>query len=150
MATTRYFFCTSCDRPSDAGGMLDTLRALANGEQTPCEKCSRPMELRMSFPFAFDAERGDRCIVGAFAPRKPVQWRDSKAHDIEFIPFLVISDALDGSNRTAWLPYWHTDTSDGSTRQKYGQWAPHMDLEIFLDLLDQARERGLLGPGTLE
>jgi hypothetical protein len=53
-----------------------------------------------------------------------------------------------------WLPYWHLDTESatGKTAQKFGQWAPIMDEELFADLVAQAQSAGyvtqLIPPAT--
>ena len=61
-------------------------------------------------------------------------------------PFLVITESLNNEVRNAWMPYWHVVTfADGRpTETKFGQWAAHLDLELFSDLIEQAHATCLL------
>jgi len=81
----------------------------------------------------------------SFLPKPPPQWQDGD-RDVIFYPFLVILER-DGTERAAWLPYFHVVRSGKKTVRKYGQWAPFMSIGLFEDLLRQAHEAGYL-PGV--
>jgi hypothetical protein len=125
--------------------MFETFRRWveSKGTEWMCEACGKPYDLYIESPFAFGAD-GQIRVIHIFAPPKPRRW-NHEGRLIEYHPFLVIGETLtERPQRTAWLPYWHTDEHNGGRRPKYGQWAPHMDLDIFSNLVDQARVEGLL------
>jgi hypothetical protein len=147
MATDRFFVCASCGNEEWAGGLLfEVLRNRARGEPAPCA-CGGQRYFKVTFPFARDAGRYTCKVVHAFLPEWETKWPDRAGGEVTFYPFLIIGESLNGKNQqTAWLPYWHITTyADGRTMQtRYGQWAPHMDADIFANLVDQARRAGLL------
>lgn len=96
----------------------------------------------LNFDFGLDAEKSRCKVLDAFIPAndKPDQW-SSDGGNVTFYPFLVILEGTEKPGRSIWLPYWHTVEG----KRKYGQWAPHMDDFVFIDLINQAREKGYLG-----
>jgi hypothetical protein len=59
---------------------------------------------------------------------------------VTFYPFLVITERPGG--RAAWLPFWHII---GEREElKYGECPPYMELQLFVDLVTQARDAGYL------
>ena len=148
MGTGRNFHCASCNATEWVGNLFEVLYAWAKGNGPPqCAECSVPYELRLDFAFAFGADGGTR-VVAVFLPGKETTWQTEQKHTIRFYPFLVIGEVVATGTRTAWLPYWHTDEFNGRTLRKYGQWAPHMDLVLFADLVEQARAQGHLTPAA--
>jgi len=76
-------------------------------------------------------------------------WPDDEGGEVTFYPFLIIGESLDSNKQqTAWLPYWHVVAFPDGRRTKYGQWAPHMDADILVNLVDQARRAGFLKSTT--
>ena len=143
MATVRRSVCEKCHISEDAGPLFDTLKALADKAITPCKTCGAARQIHLVLDFGLDAGGKDSIALAAFLPRKLDSWKDSKARGVTFYPFLVIT-AGSGGDRAVWMPYWHV-VRDGNKRiSKYGQWAPHMDLGLFVDLVDQATASGLL------
>ena len=103
------------------------------------------MHLHLTFDFALGATGKDTVAIASFLPKPPPQWQDGD-RDVIFYPFLVILER-DGTERAAWLPYFHVVRSGKKTVRKYGQWAPFMSIGLFEDLLRQAHEAGYL-PGV--
>jgi hypothetical protein len=69
--------------------------------------------------------------------------REAQGGTVTFYLFLIVTKR-EGRDKAVWLPYWHV-TQDGEKKTiKYGQWAPFMDMELFEDLLSQARSAGYL------
>jgi len=147
MATSRQFVCAHCATEKWAGGLFQTLQSCANGKTEICE-CGRTKDLQLIFPFGLDAEKYFCKVLAVFLPKGlPETWPNSDGGSVEFYPFLVIGRKInDESHRTIWLPYWHIIKydSDRPTETKYGQWAPHLNLETFEDLVGQARQAGFL------
>jgi hypothetical protein len=146
MATVSRFICEPCGRNIGAWDTIDVFLHWIDQRCAPaCRKCNQPYQFHLEFPFAFGAD-GRMRVVDVFAPRTPCTWTTEDHHRIDFRPFLVIGETRDATpKRTAWLPYWHLDTPPaGKTHRKFGQWAPNMDLVLFAELVDQARENGYL------
>lgn len=153
MATIRDYRCTSCLHKADTKNLFELLRRWGKqGGADSCPKCQTPLTLKLEFPFAFGTKPPARKVLGVFTPKSAIEWRKPESDAaIGFHPFLIIGErvgdsTVDGRGQTAWLPYWHTDTTGSQVKRKYGQWAPHMDVAVFTDLLRQAHSAGFL-PG---
>ena len=123
--------------------MLDSLKAVATSRSVPCSKCKRQLQLHLEFPFAFDATGGQCTVKDAFMLDDPPKWTDSKGQIVTYCPFLVITETS-GNEMSAWLPYWHIVEGSEKKKDKYGQWAPLMDLTTFEELLKKAKAKGYL------
>jgi hypothetical protein len=121
--------------------MLDSLKAVATSSSVPCNKCKRQLQLHLEFSFAFGATGGRCTVKDAFMPDKPSNWTDPKGQEVTYCPFLVITETS-GNEMSAWLPYWHIVKGSGKKKDKYGQWAPFMDLTTFEELLKKAKAKG--------
>lgn len=144
MATHWWFKCAHGTAPAWPSSLFHTFERWVEtrGAEWHCEQCGRPFDLWIQSPFAFGAD-GTIRVIQIFAPTEPRTW-EHEGRTIKHHPFLVIGETQgEPPVRTAWLPYWHTDKG-GKREVKYGQWAPHMDLDIFSELIDQARSEGLL------
>jgi hypothetical protein len=118
------------------------LSRIAAGNRHTCTQCDAgEVRLRLIFDFALGAGGHECFVVNAFRPRRRVEWED-KGQTVVFIPFLVITQTPDG-DQSAWLPYWHHKAGDPRPL-KYGQFSPNMDLDLFADLVEQARAAGHL------
>jgi hypothetical protein len=96
--------------------------------------------LHLSFDFALGVQDKNAEVLASFYPHQPEDWRGGT---VTFYPFLIVTKR-EGRDKAVWLPYWHV-TQDGEKKTiKYGQWAPFMDMELFEDLLSQARSAGYL------
>ena len=143
MATDAYFQCTKCPDFSYPG-MFEGLRAIAEGRVTPCSKCGANRNFHLDFSFATDGSTSRRCkVINAFVPSARPKWKQGK-ETVEFFPFLVFLEQEEPYDRGVWLPYWHVKGPKGCTRPVYGQWAPFMDLDLYNDLVAQARAAGCL------
>jgi len=47
-------------------------------------------------------------------------------------------------NKAIWLPYWHLHyrCKEDTPLKKFGQWAPHMDIDVFVGLIKKAKVGG--------
>lgn len=140
MATQSWLECSACTIPPPWAPLFDQLKQIADGERC---SCGEPLRLTLKFAFALGAGRNACTVVAAFRPRTTtgLTWQNA-GEQVEFFPFLVLTtDPTE--TEAAWLPYWHVTTG---TRKvlKYGQFAPYMDMHIFIDLLNQARQAGCL------
>jgi len=143
MATNYHFQCPTCGKGHWPGGLHEVFaRWTREGGAWTCEECDAPYHFYLTFPFAFGADGRVR-MVDIFKPKTSCVWTDpGTGHRIEYHPYLAIGETLDATPKlTAWLPYWHSDEHGGRTKMKFGQWAPHMDLQLFAELVDQAREK---------
>jgi hypothetical protein len=122
--------------------MLDALTSVSRGQPPLCPECKDPLRLHLSFDFSFGADGRDVVVVASYLPRNSRPW-DTESEHVTFLPFLIVTETAQGK-RAMWLPYWHEVVKDGKKSMKYGQWAPYMDDDLFLDLLAQARADGFL------
>lgn len=143
MATARKLVCEKCQSSEDAGPLFDALEQLGKKEVPPCKTCKAARQIHLVLDFGLDAGGKESIALAAFLPTKLDSWKDSKARDVTFHPFLVIT-AGSGGDRAVWMPYWHIVIEGNKRISKYGQWAPYMDLGLFVDLVDQATASGLL------
>jgi len=145
VATRRLLVCERCGPLPATGTLFDDLRARASGDAGQCPKChAHHVELRLGFGFGLNTPDPESTVRDCFIPRQLESWRDEDGSKVTFYPFLVIVQRH-GREQAAWLPYWHTIEKHGrKPAQKYGQWAPFMDLDLFEDLLAQARAKGYL------
>lgn len=144
MATVRWLECAGCHDVPGMDTLFAELSRIAAGSCPPCGKCrTGEVRLRLIFDFALGAGGRDCFVVAAFVPRRNVEW-EQNGRPVAFIPFLVITQAADGV-RSAWLPYWHQTPGDPRPL-KYGQFSPHMELDLFVDLVEQARAAGYMQP----
>ena len=142
MATQRFVTCSGCATvPPPSATLLEELTQIANGGRH-CSDCRAPLRLRLIFDFALGAQGKECTVLAAFYPKKRVAEWDQEEGRVEFRPFLVITEGDDGA-RAVWLPYWHL-TPGRPRPTKYGQFSPCMDLDLFGDLLHQARAAGYL------
>lgn len=149
MSTDRYFTCPKCGNEEWAGRLFDALDTCSRGEITHCG-CGSERYLKLSFPFEWDSERSVRKVLRAFLPDPDYirKWpNDHDGGEVAFYPFLVVSASLDKEDKkqTVWLPYWHVVTyPDHKTELLYGQWAPNMDFDVFINLVGKATRAGYL------
>ena len=144
MATSRRFECPACGSRQAADQLFEALLQVAQHRTPICALCETSQNLHLNFEFGLNASEKDQVVLGAFLPRERETWNDGDSK-VTFYPFLVVTHRI-GRDRAAWLPYWHTVENGPRSKTKYGQWAPAMDMHLFVDLVDQAREAGLLGP----
>lgn len=145
MATHRFFRCPVCREQKRAKSLFSALKAVADNSTPKCPQHATPMSLNLSFDFALDASGKNSVVIASFYPHPPEQWEDSRERTVTFCPFLVVTKREE-RDQAIWLPYWHLIQEDEKTNHKYGQWAPLMDMELFEDLLTQARCAGFLDP----
>lgn len=143
MATARKLVCEKCQSSEDAGPLFDALEQLAKKEVPSCKNCNAARQIHLVFDFGLDAGGKDSIALAAFLPNPPAKWNDSKGREVTFCPFLVITAGA-GGDRSVWMPYWHIAREGNKRTAKYGQWAPYMDLDLYVDLIEQATASGLL------
>jgi hypothetical protein len=148
IATLREFFCGKCNHREWPDGMFDALYGSVREGSPPLCECGSERYLEMQFDFGLEAGPFRAEVIKVFLPKEPPEWEISSGGRVTFYPFLVVVQSLDEKkDRTVWLPYWHIVEHRGSHKEpkkKYGQFAPHMDIGLFTDLVDQARESGFL------
>ena len=145
MATSRYLFCPSCSKRLSTGETLfQTLKRIAENRSQKCKHCEKDLNLHLDFKFGLGASHNECIVDAAFYPQSLEKWSDRGAK-IAFYPFLVVLHRI-GRSKAIWLPYWHLVEKPKAKRplEKYGQWAPCMDLHLYESLHNQARKANLL------
>lgn len=138
MATKRIWECESCKDKRHAGSMFDALRDFSRSRKCPeCKAAHR--ELRLIFDFGLNASHSNCTVLASFSHRTPQSWTDKDGSKVEFYPFLVILKRH-GRQEAVWMPYWHLVHKKKRVIKKYGQWAPFMDMNLYKDLLKQAKK----------
>lgn len=149
MATGRKLVCTKCQSSANVGALFDALQLLATNSITQCPTCSANRQIHLGFDFGLDVGGKDSVALAAFLPRRLESWKDAKQRNVTFYPFLVVT-AREGRDRAVWITYWHIILDGNKRISKYGQWAPYMDHDLFVDLIEQATASGLLDRGREE
>lgn len=145
MATDRYFVCGKCKTQEWADSLFDTLKDHANGVRYPCSECQTELEIQLTFNFGLDAGPHPCKVLDVFLPATIHNWPRESGATVEFYPFLVMVESLDEGYASAWLPYWHlVKHPSGGVKKKYGQWAPFIDLESYVSLVQKARDKGYI------
>jgi hypothetical protein len=145
VATDHRWQCRDCGGESQSGTLFDELAEVSSESTTNCDRCGSLMKLRLIFDVGLNAGKRTSFVEGCFRPKERQCWNDETANCVEFVPFLVIT-RYDKAKRAVWLPYWHVVNGGDGRTLKYGQWAPLMDIQLFTDLIGQARTAGLLPP----
>ena len=150
MATQRQFRCDCGFRVEEAWNLYDALDQVASGAISTCADCTTRLKLHLSFSFALDADGKDFIVAACYRPRHKTKavWQTSEGKAVEFVPFLVVAEK--GSERAIWLPYWHVVQETSGPKYRYGQFAPFMDAELFIDLVEQASADGWLAGATVQ
>ncbi len=97
----------------------------------------------VAFDFALCVREKNAEVLASFYPHPPEDWLDAGGRTVTFYPFLIVTKR-EGRDQAVWLPYWHVIRDGEKENLKYGQWTPFMDMELFKDLLAQARNAGFL------
>ena len=86
----------------------------------------------------------DAVALAGFLPTSCPTWKDN-GRDVTFYPFMIVVERSN-NERAFWLPYFHVirDPAKSKPICKYGQWAPFMRVDLFEDVLRQARSAGYL------
>ena len=144
MATHHRFRCPACGEETRKSRLYDAVKAVAEDNKPACRRCGAETALHLSFDFALDVPHKNAEVLASFHPRPLEHWCDSGGRTVTFYPFLIVTKR-EGRDQAVWFPYWHV-VRDGENKnvKKYGQWAPFMDIELFEDLLSQARDAGYL------
>jgi hypothetical protein len=122
--------------------MFPALLGLTEHHMPGCTACPGEMQLHLSFAFALGITVKDAVAVAGFLLKPLPEWGDG-GRKVTFYPFLVIVERP-GKGRAAWLPYFHVAQDAKRSVCKYGQWAPFIGLDLFEDVLQQARQAGYL------
>jgi hypothetical protein len=147
MATRYTFQCPACKKETKRKETLfGALRAVSE-QNLPVCYCGASTTLHLSFDFALNASGKNSVVLASFYPDPLETWLNSFGRTVTFYPFLVVTKR-EGRDQAVWLPYWHGVRDGEKERYKYGQWAPFMDMELFEDLLTQARNAGFLNSKT--
>ena len=144
MATQRYYICPHCKNKQWPATLFDALRDCATGNIPKCMNCDIESDLHLTFSFGLDVGDHPAKVVAAFFPDNISSWEDAQGAFIEFYPFLVVVQSLEEGHKSIWLPYWHIRSHENRVEKKYGQWAPFIHEGSFLEMLDKARNAGLL------
>jgi hypothetical protein len=144
MATHHTFRCPECQEETRKSRLFGAVKAVAERSKPACRRCGAETALHLTFDSALDVPHKKAEVLAGFHPRPPERWRDSSGRTVKFYPFLVVTKR-EGRDQAVWLPYWHVVRDGGKRTLKYGQWAPYMDMELFEDLLSQARNDSYLG-----
>ena len=150
MATQRQYRCDCGARVEEVWNLYAALDQVASGTASACADCTTTLKLHLSFGFALDADGKDYVVAACYRPRNKTKavWQTSKGKAVEFVPFLVVAEK--GSERAIWLPYWHVVQESSGPKNRYGQFAPFMDAELFVDLMEQASADGWLSGATMQ
>jgi hypothetical protein len=140
MTTVREWICpdTSCHFKENTNSLFETLLEYTEGNRKNCPE-HKECELQLTFPFGLGAKDNRCTVLDCFTIKEPEQWSNNGSV-VKFYPFLVILKRHN-KNTAVWLPYWHV--VDGK-KKKYGQWAPFMNMELFMKLLSQAKRKGYI------
>jgi len=145
MATDRFYVCPKCQVKIWIPTLFDSLRDYATGVTHSCQTCASILDVELNFSFGLDAGRHPCKVLGAFLPDQIVKWYDANGNRVEFYPFMVIVESNEEACSSVWLPYWHLVThKDGTTKKKYGQWAPFIDSDSYASLMAKAKAAGHL------
>jgi hypothetical protein len=144
MATSRWYQCPTCKKREWAGSLFHALRKLRDGS-TPVLACHQAVpRLQLEFDFALGATGNCVDAIAAFLPTQSCSWPDEHNRTVTFYPFLVVMQNQE-QRRSYWLPYFHViDVGGGKSVIRYGQWAPFLGDDLFIDLLSQAKRAGYL------
>jgi len=118
------------------------VKNVAEDNKPACRSCGASTDLHLSFDLALCVQDKDAKVLASFYPHQLEEW-PCEGRTVTFYPFLIVTER-EGRDRAVWLPYWHVVRDGGKDNPKYGQWAPFMDMELFEDLLSQARNDGFL------
>jgi hypothetical protein len=144
MATHHKFRCPACGEETRKSRLFDAVKTVAEDRKPACRRCGGSTDLHLSFDFALGVQDKNAEILASFYPHPPEDWcLVSGRRTVTFYPFLVVTNR-EGRDQAVWLPYWHVVQTGEKVNLKYGQWAPFMDMELFEDLLSQARNAGYL------
>jgi len=116
------------------------VKNVAEDNKPACRSCGASTDLHLSFDLALCVQDKDAKVLASFYPHQLEEW-PCEGRTVTFYPFLIVTER-EGRDRAVWLPYWHVVRDGGKDNPKYGQWAPFMDMELFEDLLSQARNDG--------
>ena len=143
MTTRHEFRCPECpEETRKKSTLFDAVKAVAEDSKPACRRCGASTTLHLSFDFALCVEDTDAKVLASFYPHRLEEW-PCEGRKVTFYPFLIVTKR-EGRDQAVWLPYWHVVGDGEKVNRKYGQWAPFMDLELFEDLLAQARNDGFL------
>jgi len=145
VTTHHTFRCPACEEKTRGKSRLfDAVQAVADHSEPACRRCGAPTALHLSFDFALGVQDKNAKVLASFYPDPPEDWcLVSGRRTVTFYPFLVVTER-EGRDQAVWLPYWHVVQTGEKENLKYGQWAPFMDMELFKDLLSQARNADYL------
>ncbi|MFI5386431.1 MAG: hypothetical protein ACHQ50_09955 [Fimbriimonadales bacterium] len=102
------------------------------------------MKLHFEHDFGLNASHKESTAVGVYLPEVLDTWLDRDGSKVTFYPFLVVV-ARPNTEKAIWMPYWHVVEKAGrGPANKYGQWAPHMRISLFENLISKARADGQL------
>jgi len=144
MSTSRHSVCKHCGKKVLKDRLFDTLYSFTKGRGFHCLECNTSCQLLLEFPFGLNAGSYEYQVIGCYLPDKIQQWKDSKGDTVEFFPFLVILEDTQNKKKAIWQPYWHGHHQSQNMNPKYGQWATCMDIEIYKQLLEKAKDEGYL------
>ena len=142
MATSRVYVCTSCGGKRPAPLLFKALYDAAHIEHSKilCSACDAQCQLELKFAFGLGAGSRTCRVLDAFLPDQDISWQSDNSA-VTFYPFLVVVEASE--ERSIWLPDWHVvKDAAGSTKTKYGQWAPFVGMQFFASLIQKARAKG--------
>jgi hypothetical protein len=142
MATHHKFRCPACGEETRKSRLFDAVKTVADHSEPACRRCGASTALHLSFDFALCVEDKDAKVLASFYPNRLEGWL-CEGRKVTFYPFLIITKR-EGRDQAVWLPYWHVVRGGEKENLKYGQWAPFLDMELFDDLLSQARNDGYL------
>ena len=142
MATHHKFRCPACGEETQKGRLFGAVKTVAEDNKPVCRGCGTSTDLHLSFDFALCVEDKDAKVLASFYPHRLEEW-PCEGRTVTFYPFLVVTKR-ERRDKAVWLPYWHVVQTGEKENLKYGQWAPFMDMELFEDLLSQARNAGYL------
>jgi hypothetical protein len=142
MATRHKFRCPACGEETRKSRLFDAVKTVAEDNMPACRRCGASTDLHLSFDVALCVQDKKAKVLASFYPHRPEEW-PCEGRKVTFYPFLVVAKR-EGRDQALWFPYWHVVCDGEKVDLKYGQWAPFMDIELFEDLLSQARNAGYL------
>jgi hypothetical protein len=142
VTTHHTFRCPACEEETRKSKLFGAVKAVADHSEPACRRCGASTTLHLSFDFALGVQDKNAEVLASFYPHQPEEW-PCDGRTVTFYPFLVVTEQ-EGRDQAVWLPYWHVVQTGEKENLKYGQWAPFMDMELFKDLLSQARNADYL------
>ncbi len=141
MSTNKIFRCEKCKDQRYVGELFSALLSITRNETFKCLKCEGCYRIHLNFQFALGVNQNEGEVIAAYLPDKLDQWTN-KGDEITYYPFLVVLKYNYG--KEIWLPYWHVIKRGDKLLKRYGQWAPVIRMNDFMEMTDRAKSENYI------